>query len=67
MARSAVERLESRRRQLLAALDRIEAGTFGLCCACESDLDPARLENDPAVVFCKACLMNRDKPGHDLA
>lgn len=60
MAQAMEQRLLVQKRKLKAAIDRIESGKFGLCCQCESDLEPGRLESDPAVVFCEVCLLERD-------
>ena len=49
------ERLATRRRRVAAALQRVENGTFGLCCRCGEDIDPARLNADAATVFCQEC------------
>ncbi|MCF8178629.1 MAG: molecular chaperone DnaK [Sulfuritalea sp.] len=59
MANSMLERLHTRERQIGAALTRIDNGRFGLCCACESDLEPDRLNADPATVCCKDCAEER--------
>ncbi|MCF8149229.1 MAG: molecular chaperone DnaK [Burkholderiaceae bacterium] len=55
MAQSMLERLQTRQRQIEAALDRIADDRFGLCCACEAELEPERLKADPATVCCMAC------------
>ena len=60
VARGISERMVTRRRKLVAALGRIDAGTFGRCCECDADLDPERLLNDPGVVFCADCLAERE-------
>lgn len=60
MAQAMEQRLLVQKRKLKAALDRIESGTFGLCCQCESDLEPERLGSDPAAVFCEVCLLERE-------
>ena len=54
------ERQLTRGRKLGAALARIEAGTYGLCCQCEAELDAALLEADPAAVFCASCSAERE-------
>lgn len=59
MAQSMLERLHTRQRQIGAALTRIDNGTFGLCCACEADLEPDRLNADPATVCCMDCAEKR--------
>jgi len=60
MAQAMVSRLSLRRRGLLAAMQRVEAGTFGRCCQCEAEIDPERLELDPMVVFCSECMDARE-------
>jgi DnaK suppressor protein len=53
-------RLQQRQRRLQAALNRVGAGDFGLCCECQDELEGERLEADPATVFCTACLTRRE-------
>jgi DnaK suppressor protein len=60
MAISGQQRLDIRRRKLDAALNRVAAGSYGLCCECEVTLDPARLDSDLAVVFCVDCQEERN-------
>lgn len=60
MAEGLTERLRLSRRQLQAALDRVEAGSYGLCCQCEDTIEFARLEHNPSVVFCHACMQERE-------
>lgn len=52
--------------KLRSALDRVAAGTFGLCCQCESEIDAGRLDGDPAAVFCADCSMARERHGDQL-
>lgn len=59
MAKDRQQRLDLRRRKLEAALNRVAADQYGLCCQCEAILEPARLESDPAAVFCVDCLEQR--------
>jgi DnaK suppressor protein len=54
------ERQLTRGRKLGAALARIEAGTYGLCCQCEAELDARWLDADPAAVFCASCTAERE-------
>lgn len=56
---SSVERMQLRRRRLLATRDRINSGRFGTCCECGVALEPDRLERDVTVVFCADCLAER--------
>lgn len=39
-----------------AALDRIAAGTYGVCVRCGEDISPERLEIVPQTPFCKDCV-----------
>ena len=51
------------RRELLrtrAALKRIDAGCFGICDDCGADIDPYRLEVDPAAANCIECAERRE-------
>jgi DnaK suppressor protein len=59
MAQNMLARTERRMRMLDAALARIDAGTFGRCCACDVGVEPERLAADPAAVFCTECARQR--------
>lgn len=39
-----------------AALDRIEAGTFGICPKCGNPISPARLAAVPHAALCEECI-----------
>lgn len=54
------ERLAVQKLKLNAALNRITEGRYGLCCQCEADIAPDRLDSDPAAVFCTDCSMERE-------
>ena len=41
--------------RLEAALQRIDAGTFGICTRCEEDVGMRRLEANPTAVLCIDC------------
>lgn len=56
---SNLERMQLRRRRLLATRDRINTGRFGTCCECGVALEPDRLALDVTVVFCADCLAER--------
>ncbi|MDE2428865.1 MAG: molecular chaperone DnaK [Burkholderiales bacterium] len=62
LAKVLQERLNVRKRKLEAALNRVELGAYGLCCACQCDVDPARLDADPAAVFCSVCVVGQTNP-----
>ena len=59
MVQERQQRLRQRQRQLLAAQDRLAAGSFGRCCECDGEIDQQRLQRDPAVVFCLDCQRHR--------
>lgn len=46
---------EAEIRQIHAALERIEEGTYGVCRVCEETIDPRRLEALPFVTTCIKC------------
>jgi RNA polymerase-binding transcription factor DksA len=48
-----------------AALDRIDAGTFGLCERCFQEIPTARLDAFPYARFCIACSRMSEKSGED--
>jgi DnaK suppressor protein len=48
-------RLQSRRSLLLAALERLEDGSYGLCLTCGVPIAPARLKALPEVERCVQC------------
>jgi DnaK suppressor protein len=52
---------QQRRRQVEAALDRIEAGEFGECQGCGEDIEPRRLEAQPEAPLCLDCQSRREK------
>jgi DnaK suppressor protein len=53
-------RLETQKLGLKAALNRIAAGSYGLCCQCDVEMGTERLRGDPAAVFCADCTMERE-------
>lgn len=55
MARATHERRARERRALVAALARLETGDFGYCDDCGEEIDPRRLEHNPAVTRCIDC------------
>lgn len=42
-------------RMIAAALDRIEAGSFGTCARCGAEIEPERLDAVPYTPFCRTC------------
>ncbi|HUF89622.1 MAG TPA: TraR/DksA C4-type zinc finger protein [Gemmatimonadota bacterium] len=55
MARGLREREKHRLGDLEGALDRIDAGTYGICAACGGEIPLARLEAFPETATCVAC------------
>ncbi|WP_142849880.1 TraR/DksA family transcriptional regulator [Telmatospirillum sp. J64-1] len=55
MAAETIRRRQVERQRILAALARIKEGEYGYCVACGEDIQPKRLELDPAVPTCIAC------------
>ncbi len=49
-----------RRRQVEAALERIEAGEYGECLGCGEEIDSGRLEAKPEAAFCLECQSRRE-------
>ena len=56
---SLVDGLRQRLIDLVAALQRIEKGTYGLCAQCGRDIPPERLEAVPAASLCIKCKQRR--------
>ncbi len=42
-------------KRIAAALERIDKDEFGLCIKCEEEINPKRLEVDPAAPLCIDC------------
>lgn len=53
-----LEDLEIRYREVLAALERIENGTYGVCTLSGEPIEEDRLAADPAAKTCKAHMNN---------
>ena len=55
---------EAQRRQISmidAALARIDAGEYGTCVDCDSEIDPKRLEALPFALLCTECATRRER------
>jgi DnaK suppressor protein len=48
-------------RNVRAALQRIEEGTFGVCVHCEEEISPKRIAAVPWTPFCIACQEQADR------
>lgn len=55
MAKAADARRLSEIKRLNAALVRLEEGEYGYCVTCGEEIEPKRLDFDPAAPFCAAC------------
>jgi DnaK suppressor protein len=58
---------ETQRREILqidAAIERIDAGEYGICRDCGQEIDPRRLAALPYAVLCTECATRRERaPG----
>jgi DnaK suppressor protein len=54
-------------RNVRAALDRIEDGSFGVCLHCDEDISPKRLAAVPSTAFCIVCQEIADRSQYDGA
>jgi DnaK suppressor protein len=61
MAIGNIERDSGRLRDVQAALRRIDAGAFGSCAECESDINPKRLAAIPWAPSCIVCQEAADR------
>jgi DnaK suppressor protein len=52
-------------RNVRAALDRIEEGSFGVCLHCEEDISPKRLAAVPSTAFCIVCQEIADRSQYE--
>ena len=50
-----VNQLEVRLKHVKEALVRLEKGTYGICTTCDTIIEPARLDANPAAATCIAC------------
>ncbi len=44
-----------------AALQRIERGDYGICLKCGKEIDPKRLDAEPAAISCMDCLTLKER------
>ena len=61
MARASRDGIALRAKQVEAALERIEDGTYGACVSCEENIGYARLEAQPETPLCIACQTRRER------
>ena len=55
------ERLGARAQQLVQAIERLEAGTYGTCVECENPIGLARLRAIPEATTCVTCQEQLDR------
>jgi DnaK suppressor protein len=53
--------MTDQRRQVAAALERIESGSYGRCVDCGTELPPERLEARPEAERCVRCQSKREE------
>ncbi len=53
-------RNQMRHARAKAALDRLDAGSFGRCCQCREYIEPEVLHFDPSAPFCLDCQAEAD-------
>ena len=56
-----LERSSSRMREVQAALQRLDEGSFGICIGCEENISPKRLAAVPWAVSCIVCQEAADR------
>jgi DnaK suppressor protein len=56
MSRATRARMQTELRRVDAAIARLQAGRYGVCCLCQDDVEINRLQSDPATPFCLPCL-----------
>ena len=61
MAQASGQRRELMLRNIEAALNRIDDGTYGLCRDCDGPINPKRLEFDPTALRCIDCASNLEQ------
>jgi DnaK suppressor protein len=58
---AAVQAVQAQRADVLAALARVDAGSYGQCVECTQPVPEARLEARPATERCVPCQSKRDR------
>ena len=47
-------------RRISTALALIESGDYGYCSNCDNEIDPIKLDNDPASIMCVPCASKQE-------
>jgi len=63
LAMHGLDRRAGLARQLRSAINRIEDGTYGICCECEEEIAPKRLRAIPWAELCIQCQEAADRFG----
>ena len=58
---SLISMKSDRLEQINAALQRIERGVYGICAKCGKEIDPRRLDAEPAAMTCMDCLSVKEQ------
>jgi DnaK suppressor protein len=56
MAQEVAQRRRLQLQQIDGALQRLASGDYGVCFTCGEDIEPARLDFNPASTRCMACM-----------
>ena len=60
MAIEATRLRQQQLRKVSTALSLIESGDYGYCTVCDNEIDPRRLEVDPASTLCVPCASKQE-------
>lgn len=63
MLTARMDQIVDHRYEVEEALERIDAGTYGICDECGTRIPAARLEANPAAVRCTACQRSAELAG----
>jgi DnaK suppressor protein len=55
MSKATEARRQTELKRIDAALSRIAEGDFGFCVICDEEIEPKRLDFDPALPTCRGC------------
>lgn len=55
MSKATEARRQTELKRIDAALSRITEGDFGFCVICDEEIEPKRLDFDPALPTCRVC------------
>lgn len=55
MAQETERRRQAGLKAIEVAIARLKAGDYGYCATCDEEIEPKRLEHDPATALCLSC------------